>query len=65
MHEDTSCYLKIVECTLNNVFGISHIPLRTRKLVVELCDIVAVRAARLAGAGIVGILKKLGRDVIG
>ena len=39
--------------------------MRTRKLVVELCDIVAVRAARLAGAGIVGILKKLGRDVIG
>lgn len=65
MHQDTSCDLNVVECTLKNVFGISHIPLRTRKLVVELCNIVAVRAARLAGAGIVGILKKLGRDVIG
>lgn len=28
----------------------------------ELCDIVASRGARLAAAGIVGILKKLGRD---
>lgn len=65
MHQDTSSDLKLVEITLKNVFGISHVPLRTRKLVVELCDIVAVRAARLAGAGIVGILKKLGRDVIG
>lgn len=29
---------------------------------VELCDIVATRGARLAAAGILGILKKLGRD---
>ena len=28
----------------------------------ELCDIVAERGARLAAAGIVGILKKIGRD---
>ncbi|KAH9311789.1 hypothetical protein KI387_026824, partial [Taxus chinensis] len=65
MHQDVSSDLEVVENTLKNVFGISNIPLRTRKLVVELCNIVAVRAARLAGAGIVGILKKLGRDVIG
>jgi hexokinase len=29
---------------------------------VKVCDIVTRRAARLAAAGIVGILKKLGRD---
>lgn len=29
---------------------------------VELCNIVATRGARLAAAGILGILKKLGRD---
>lgn len=65
MHQDVSSDLEVVENTLKNVFGISNIPLETRKLVVELCNIVTVRAARLAGAGIVGILKKLGRDVIG
>lgn len=30
----------------------------------ELCDIVAVRGARLSAAGIFGILKKLGRDTV-
>lgn len=30
----------------------------------ELCDIVATRAARLAASGILGILKKLGRDTV-
>lgn len=33
-----------------------------RKLVVKVCDVVTRRAARLAAAGIVGILKKIGRD---
>lgn len=37
-------------------------PLKVRKIVVELCDLVAERGARLAAAGIVGILKKIGRD---
>lgn len=32
-----------------------------REVVAEVCDIVAERAARLAGAGILGIIKKLGR----
>jgi hexokinase len=36
--------------------------LEARKLVVEICDIVATRAARLAAAGLAGILMKLGRD---
>ena len=35
-----------------------------RKIVVELCDIVANRGARLSAAGIMGILKKIGRDTV-
>lgn len=38
--------------------------MKARKVVVEVCDIVASRGARLSAAGIVGILKKLGRDVV-
>lgn len=30
----------------------------------KLCDIVAYRGARLAAAGILGILKKIGRDTV-
>lgn len=30
-------------------------------MIAEVCDIVAERGARLAGAGLVGIIKKLGR----
>lgn len=33
-------------------------------MVVELCNIVATRGARLAAAGILGILKKLGKDTV-
>ena len=33
-----------------------------RRIVLELCDLVAERGARLAAAGIVGVLKKIGRD---
>ncbi|KAK1316655.1 Hexokinase-1 [Acorus calamus] len=36
--------------------------LMSREIVVEVCDIIARRSARLTAAGIVGILKKLGRD---
>lgn len=38
------------------------VSLKARRLVVRVCDIVTRRAARLAAAGIVGILKKIGRD---
>lgn len=34
---------------------------RARAVVSEVCDIVAERGARLSGAGILGIIKKLGR----
>lgn len=38
--------------------------LRVRQLVIQLCNIVATRGARLAAAGILGILKKIGRGTL-
>jgi hexokinase len=38
------------------------VPLKTQRLVVRVCDIVTRRAARLAAAGIVAVLQKIGRD---
>ena len=35
-----------------------------RKMVAQLCNIVATRGARLAAAAIYGVLKKMGRDTI-
>lgn len=42
---------------------ISNTSLKTRKVIVRLCDIIATRGARLAASGILGILKKTGRDI--
>ncbi|XP_004513053.1 hexokinase-1-like [Cicer arietinum] len=64
MHHDTSSDLKVVENKLRAIFEIHNTSLKRRKIVVELCDIVSVRGARLAAAGIFGILKKLGRDTV-
>lgn len=41
-------------------FQISNTSLETRKVVVQICDIIAKRSAHLAAAGIVGIVKKVG-----
>ncbi|XP_057500171.1 hexokinase-3-like [Actinidia eriantha] len=62
MHEDDSSDLTEVARILNEVLGIPDVPLKVRKLVVKVCDVVTQRAARLAAAGTVGILKKIGRD---
>ncbi|CAN4086881.1 unnamed protein product [Withania somnifera] len=62
MHHDTSSDLKVVGDKLKDILEISNTSLKTRKLVIELCNIVATRGARLAAAGILGILKKMGRD---
>ncbi|KAI3421721.1 Phosphotransferase [Psidium guajava] len=62
MHHDTSSDLKVVSNKLRDILEIPNTTLKMRKVVVELCDIVATRGARLSAAGIVGILKKLGRD---
>ncbi|OAY82144.1 Hexokinase-1 [Ananas comosus] len=64
MHHDTSPDLKVVGAKLKEVLGIPSTSLKTRKMVVGICDIVARRGARLAAAGIYGILKKLGRDSV-
>ncbi|KAJ8444477.1 hypothetical protein Cgig2_024041 [Carnegiea gigantea] len=64
MHHDTSPDLKVVATKLKDVLGITNTSLKMRKVIVEICDIVASRAACLAAAGILGILKKLGRDTL-
>ncbi|GAV87484.1 Hexokinase_1 domain-containing protein/Hexokinase_2 domain-containing protein, partial [Cephalotus follicularis] len=61
MHQDTSEDHEVVGEKLNDVFGITNTTPMVREVVAEICDIVAERGARLAGAGIVGIMKKLGR----
>lgn len=35
-----------------------------RKVIVDVCNIVATRGARLSAAGILSILKKMGRDTV-
>ncbi|KAG8079044.1 hypothetical protein GUJ93_ZPchr0007g6052 [Zizania palustris] len=62
IREDDSPDLSEVRRVLQEHLKIPDAPLKTRRLVVKVCDIVTRRAARLAAAGIVGILKKLGRD---
>ncbi|KAL1555212.1 Hexokinase-3 [Salvia divinorum] len=62
MHEDDSPNLMEVARILRDTLQIPDVPLNVRKLVVKVCDVVTRRAARLAAAGIVGILKKIGRD---
>ncbi|KAH7677168.1 Hexokinase protein [Dioscorea alata] len=62
MHEDSTPDLKVVERILLDEFKLPNVSLKARRLVVRVCDVVTQRAARLAAAGIVGILKKIGRD---
>jgi hexokinase len=61
-HADQSTDLKVVGRMLKNKFGIEQSTQEERELVVDLIEIVVERGARLAGAGIVGVLKKIGRD---
>ncbi|XP_065866306.1 hexokinase-2-like isoform X1 [Euphorbia lathyris] len=64
MHHDASPDLKVVDSKLKDILEIPNTSLKTRKVVVELCNIVATRGARLAAAGILGILKKMGKDTV-
>ncbi|XP_029129427.1 hexokinase-1 [Cajanus cajan] len=64
MHHDSSADLNVVGSKLKNIFEISDTSLQVRKVVVEICNIVATRGARLSAAGILGILKKLGKDTM-
>ncbi|TVU35269.1 hypothetical protein EJB05_17151, partial [Eragrostis curvula] len=62
MHQDTTPDLNTVGIKLKEILGIESACQKTRKLVVDVCEIIAKRGARLAAAGIYGILKKLRRD---
>ncbi|KAK4760734.1 hypothetical protein SAY87_005627 [Trapa incisa] len=62
MHHDTSSDLDVVGKKLQDILEISSTSLEVRKVIIKLCDIVAIRGARLSAAGILGILKKLERD---
>lgn len=64
MHHDNSADLKVVGSNLKDILEIPNSSLKMRKMIVEVCDIVATRGARLSAAGILGILKKLGRDTV-
>ncbi|CAM0957444.1 unnamed protein product [Alopecurus aequalis] len=61
MHHDETPDLRIVAEKLAVSLNIADTSLETRKMVVEICDIVTRRSARLAAAGIVGIIRKIGR----
>ncbi|KAL9274590.1 Hexokinase-1-like protein [Drosera capensis] len=64
MHHDSSPDLKVVATKLKDILGITNTSLKTRKAIVRLCDVVSTRGARIAAAGIFGIIKKLGKDTI-
>ncbi|KAF7023669.1 hypothetical protein CFC21_036143 [Triticum aestivum] len=61
MHHDVSPDLETVGIKLKEIFQIESTSRKTRKLVVDVCEVISTRGARLAAAGIHGILKKLGR----
>ncbi|KAF9623226.1 hypothetical protein IFM89_000715 [Coptis chinensis] len=56
--------LTLVGSILKDILGISNTSQETRRAVVEVCITVAERGARLSAAGILGILKKIGRDTV-
>ncbi|KAJ4790839.1 Hexokinase [Rhynchospora pubera] len=64
IHHDSSLDLKVVAKKLKETLGIHNTSIKTRKFVVDVCDMVAKRAARLAAAGIYAIIKKIGRDTL-
>ncbi|KAG0606630.1 hypothetical protein M758_9G156600 [Ceratodon purpureus] len=61
MHGDDSPGLQVVGAIIAEAIGVKDTTLATRKVVYEVCDIIAERGARLSAAGIVGILKKINR----
>ncbi|KAA3476319.1 hexokinase-2, chloroplastic-like [Gossypium australe] len=61
MQQDGTEDLHTVGSVLYNVAGVET-NLSSRKIVLEVCDTIVKRAARLAGAGIVGILQKIEED---
>ncbi|KAI3843719.1 hypothetical protein MKW98_013655 [Papaver atlanticum] len=64
MQQDDSDDMKSVGSILNETFK-AETTLNMRKTAVEVIDAIVKRGARLAGAGIVGILKKMEQDTEG
>ncbi|KAI4383462.1 hypothetical protein MLD38_009296 [Melastoma candidum] len=61
MHQDATEDREVVGEKLSNIFKVKETTPMVREIVAEVCDVVSERGARLAAAGIVAILKKLGR----
>ncbi|KAG6388446.1 hypothetical protein SASPL_149872 [Salvia splendens] len=61
MQQDSSKDLEVVGSILYDVAGVNS-KLESRKIVVDVCETIAKRGGRLAGAGIVGILQKMEGD---
>ncbi|CAN0873261.1 HXK2 [Linum grandiflorum] len=53
MHHDTFSDLKVVATKLKDILEIPNTSLKARKVIVEVCNIIATRGARLAAAGVV------------
>lgn len=64
MHHDSSPDLSIIGSIMKDILEIPTLSLKKRKVIHELCRIVATRGARLAAAGILAILKIVGRDTL-
>ncbi|CAN1286186.1 HXK1 [Linum perenne] len=60
--ERTICHSSSHHCHVSGFLQIHSTSLRTRKAIVEVCNIIATRGARLAAAGVVAILRKMGKD---
>jgi hexokinase len=56
-----SALLKSIAGCFDLLVQVKDTTLATRKVVYDVCDIIAERGARLSAAGIVGILKKINR----
>ncbi|KAK4343410.1 hypothetical protein RND71_036504 [Anisodus tanguticus] len=65
MAEEASLFVQLKVYVIALIsYNVPNSTLKMRRIIVELCDIITSRGARLSAAGIVGILKKLGRDTL-
>ncbi|XP_073020359.1 LOW QUALITY PROTEIN: hexokinase-2, chloroplastic-like [Primulina eburnea] len=64
IQQDSSKDFEVVGSILHEVSGVNSSP-SSRKIVMDVCDTIAKRGGRLAGAGIVGILQKMEGDTKG
>ena len=57
--EDTSSNLSIIEVVLRDALDVRYSTVEDRKLVAEVCALVARRAARLSAAGIAAVIRQM------